>query len=630
MSLNWREQITFHPELQDISCWPAVNVQRMDANKRKKYLRNLKIVASVLDDMPYDEIAKRNNVTTGRISQLMRRCLQPNDGKEDLPLTKGLIPGLHIRRAEPSSHITTLSDNVGFRGQFRRLLEVNPSILEKLSFFITKKLKDRPEAHTILPRWFHAEFKRILEELNLPKNEYPYNTGSIAYTSVSRLLKKLLAKEYLQRVPKRIEKIVPNSQIRKALRSIEIDEQITDIHSSFHLELNDGLIPLRLARVSVIVAIDSDTQCVFAFHLCLTSSPSQEDMLSLLEKLMVKDRNDYEITTPGIEILPDAEIPSLFQDNGTLLPPDIVKLDNALIHSATSVTSTLSNCLGATLHFGPAGQPVVRHQVEQAMKIVNEVTHRFASTTGSSVTDPIRESSKLAKKPPTTNIKVLEEAIFAVFANHNARLKGHLGGSSPIQTFNYQKENMWFRSLPKQHVDTFNPFTFDVEVPVKFYPNENRAPFINFAHVRYDGKCLSVSDVIGKSIRIRVNRKDVRRVKAYNCEGLYLGELHAPKSWLYFPHSLKLRQIIMKLVKRDSLRRKDPLIGYANLIMTKKKHPKYALQLYKLLESLNLNHINKFKNSDSKLTTQKRIVPPIVNSDKFDDWDDTWAMSNET
>jgi len=83
-------------------------------------------------------------------------------------------------------------------------------------------------------------------------------------------------------------------------------------------------------------------------------------------------------------------------------------------------------------------------------------------------------------------------------------------------------------------------------------------PYVNFLGARYSSDVLSGNPaLIGKGLRIYVEVKDLRRVRAYFENGQELGFLVANRPWCFTAHSLRTRREILRLQARGKLRYRE-------------------------------------------------------------------------
>lgn len=604
MLVTWKSCIVNHPELRDINNWPNISIESIEKHKRKLYLRNLRIVSSVLTGESQKEVAEMMQVSKSTVTRLLQRSLSFIEG--GMPqLTAALIPNSQIAKRHRRAELNTHGSKRGDANSFYYLLDNVPTLKDKLDQFILAKLKDSADAQTLMPKWFHGEFKRILAEMNWPKDTYPYTSSSLAYESVRQYFHKRvneLLSERL-RLADPIFETMDKSQ-NLALREVHIDEQITDIQTTIYIEYNDELVPLRVARVSLILMADSDSDCYLGYHLALSKAPTQQDMLTLINNVLSRWK-PLNLTTPKLKYTIGACFPSALGGNFANMVFNHIKLDNALIHLANSVRSYFCEHQGATVNLGKPYSPKSRNWVEHAFNATaNQISHRFASTTGSSSSDKIKESRKNKKKPPAVTLNAFNEMLSVMLTHHNIKPQARLGGATPLETITKNMDNGFSRLSYTKFNSTTSPLIDEKIVPVKFLVNENRAPFINFYKVRYSGKCLRNPSVLQSKIRIKFNRMDIRTLEAFTLDGEFLGTIYAPKSWRRFKHSIHTRQLINKLTKDHTLQDSDPLSGYAQYLLDRKKQPKYALQLARLASEASI--VGEKVKSPTKHKTSKK------------------------
>lgn len=104
---------------------------------------------------------------------------------------------------------------------------------------------------------------------------------------------------------------------------------------------------------------------------------------------------------------------------------------------------------------------------------------------------------------------------------------------------------------------------------MRAYLDRGVRPHINLYGVRYTSNILACStDLIGKSLLIYMNADDLRRVRAFQPDGVELGILEAQGAWGVMRHNLKLRQQIDKENKGKKRSRvaveADPIADYVD------------------------------------------------------------------
>lgn len=584
MRITWKNRLEQRPSLRSFERWPAIPLDSLPRKRRKAFLRNQRILAEVLcGDKKLKKIARQHNVSIGFVSQLLNRCLGGEEDKEPA-LTIGLVPYQTLVNKQRKKSLPTLQKKCGGACAFKELLKEVPGLREGLDEMIQAKLKDAPYAQRLTPQAFHGEFKRILSESHWPRDRYPFTTESLAYASVRRYLKKRIDELQKERQQRRLSpprKLTHSKRIYRAMRATQIDEHILNLRGSVHLELNDELIPLPIARANVLVPVDVDTTCILGYLLAPTRHPNQQDMLTLFDNCL-QPWQPLELMTPGLSYAPGASFPNGL-DDAFPISFGTVHMDNALMHRANSVIDLICENLGATLDLGLPAMPIIRELVESIFDYISEhLSNRVASTTGSHPKDPIKESRKNQKKVPLITFQILIEALSIILTEYNITPRADLGYASPLELYQHHCTNHFVRYVPHFISEQWQPFIGSMELPLHWYKHENRLPFVNFYYARYQGPGLL--QAAGEHIRIRVlfDRRDIRTLQAYTLSGEYLGVLHAPLSWQRFPHSLSTRQWIHKNVKRYRLNMRDPLSSYFRYLLDNKGHPNTALSLLRV------------------------------------------------
>lgn len=575
------------PQWQDIENWPTVDIfVGMTQKKRKLFNRNWSLLSRALQGEPLHQLACEYGLSSSRVTQILQRAL---GGDEDTPplLSRGLIPGNRLQPMKRFTPLSTHQKNHGARGSFSHLLEALPNLKVYLDKLIKGYVRRLRRGQNLTPRVFHQAFIRYLKNQKWPQDTYPFTEASLGYQSLRRYLNKQVIMLTLPKTSARV--ILPTQSSMRIGQEIQIDEHLVHVHGQVGIIFNDVIEPLRLSRISLLLARDVGSNCHLGFTLALTGSPNQDDILSLLEKIH-SPWKPRELKTPGLSYLPNAGFPTGDDGASSRVTLGIVRLDNALIHKANTVRSLLLQYCGATINFGLVRTPKARNIIEQAFKQLNEGLHRFPSTSGSHSQDSKAEPRKHKAKAPIIPLSTLEEVIDVLLANENASSQGNLGGSSALEVWKYQLSNMMIPLRPKLFGNTFKPFHTRQVVTVRKPKRECRSPFINFQGARYNGNNLNNVDLINKEILIEYDRRDIRTLVAYTLDGQPLGLLVAPKAWQRFRHGLKTRKIINKLIKGERIKREDPLGGYFDYLLEHRYIPAEALKMIKLTREYEFNN----------------------------------------
>ncbi|MDR9423657.1 MAG: Mu transposase C-terminal domain-containing protein [Marinobacter sp.] len=577
MELTWRERLVAEPEWRDIANWPLVDTQRLSSPHQRRYHKNLRIAAGVLQGTPLKVVASEVGVSPGRVSQLMERCL---GGPEDAPpaLTRGLIPFLKVKRSGRSSTLPTLEQPAGSRCAFSHLLATVPGLEDTLTKQIRLAAQRSRRGQNLTPKALHAHFIAYLESQNWPRDAYPFTSASRGYESVRRFLQRAKTDFLMPSDPKRATG--PRTTPVTAFQEIQIDEAHIDCKGAAAVVLHKRMKPIRLSRISLLLARDVGTGCYLASTIAPDVHPNAADVLALLEQLVLP-WEPLELTTPGLSYIATAGFPSALGESYCRPAFGLVRMDNALAHLSHQVRRMVCDHLGAASNFGLPKAPKARALIEQAFRRLNIDIHRFPSTTGSHPADPLREPNKLQKEPPFVSLRALEEAVSILLTEHNHRPLGNQGGVTPMEQMEYQMANHLIPLRSGSLGPGLKPFERMQAATVrKGFTAEQ--PRINFQGCQYEGAALNSATLIGQQVNIVFDIRDIRHLRVITLEGSPLGTVSAPTTWLKFAHSLSMRKRINRMVKERFLSRRDPLGGYFNYTMAHRHLPKEALTMVSL------------------------------------------------
>lgn len=604
MRITWQQRINQHPNLADISNWPTVNHIELKGKDRRIYLRNYRIVEKVLNGDRFKNIAHEFNLSVSSISRLLNRVLGGYEDEEPA-LSRALIPNQKIHSGDRVMPLSKSKSN-GSRGAFNYILDQHPEIKNKLHNLIKAFVNNHKSGQNLTPKSFHKYFIAELKSLNWPDNLYPFDQDKLAYETCRKYFHEICDE---MRMPKFKEpKAIKSTRIIPLLpyQKVQLDSQVMDINVNVTIDHNGVEETLRLSRLSLFLMKDVASDCILSYFLCLTKDPNLDDLLSLFGFLNKKWK-PMNLKTPGLKYTHGACFPSGINEDFQYRSVGIVQLDNALCHLANKIKDYVLGTLHATLNYGLPANPKGRSLIEYGFKLLNETTHRFPSTTGSSPIDPIKETKNNLKTPPQVSLRALEEVLSVVVTDHNVRMQERLKGCSPIEYIKQadQKHPLRINFVLKQL--GINPFLCSKKVTVRWYKNDNRPPQVSFLGLRYVGEGLKKSKLTNKQISIKYDRRDLRYIEAFTLDGKSLGLLKAPLSWQSHPFSERTKKRINKLTRDNHLRLKDPLKDMLEITLIDKHKPKKALEVVRLIKEYN-SSINTFDHL-AKETYPKNNLP---------------------
>lgn len=577
MDLSWQERLMQEPEWWEFSRWPFLDTHSLSPESRRAYHRNARIVAAVLNGDSLKDAAQAAQVSPARVTQLMHRCLA---GDEDSPpaLTQGLVPHQRLKQSGRKAALSTLTDSLGDRCAFEFLLAQVPGLHEHLMKQIRRAVRRNRRSQNLTARRFHADFISYLIAQDWPQDTYPFTSVSRGYESIRRFLARTQAD---LRMPRQSHRVIgPKTAPIGAFQEIHIDEAHIDCHGSAAVVLHNRMKPVRLGRISLLLARDVATGAYLAATFALTPHPNSADVLALLEQL-VQPWTALTLTAPGLSYTSTTGFPSALDESFCRPAFGIVRLDNALTHLSHQVRRMVCDHLSATCNFGLPKNPKARALIEQAFRRLNIDIHRFPSTTGSHPTDSLREPTKLQKEPPFVSLRALEEAITVLLVEYNHSPLANMGGVTPMEQMQYQMANHLLPLRATSLGPGLGPFERTTTVTVRKGFTAD-APRINFAGCQYEGVALNSARLINEKVSVVLDIRDIRELQVFTLNGKSLGRVIVQGTWNRFPHSVSMRKRIRRLVREHVLSAKDPLGGFYDYMMAHRHLPRDALTLVEM------------------------------------------------
>lgn len=606
MTSAWRVRLQDDPSLRDTSTWPQVDYLAVTPDQKRILSRNLIMVTKALEGQTLRSIEREYKMASGRLSHLLNRCL--GGQLQDPPaLMLGLIPGTHLRQGQRRTPLGTISKQTGDACAFRHLLKSVPGLVDHLDRIIKGHLTRSRCGINLKVKDFHAGLLAYLHAASWPNTVYPLNRPSKGYYAARNYLIKRIPTLLDQAQPQPLT--LPVARPVAVMEEIEIDEHRVDAESALQLKLSDTWEPLRVSRFTLLAARDVGTTCALAFHLCLSPAADKGDLLALFNKMMHPWRIQP-FTTPGIEqdldgVIPK-EIASLYQRASI----GIIRLDNALIHLAERVQHYICNTHCATLNLGVPGTPLARQLIETAFREMNITVHSLPSSSGKNPVDPRKEARKNRKSAPEVSVQTLEEIIQAHMLASNASKRGCLGGQTPIEALVYGLRHGWIPLHSPDVVSKRDPLQFEEWVSVHNDHHDTYCPYVVFMRTKYRNPGVIPRTLVGTKVRIVYQYDEIRTLRVYAKSGKYLGELFAPKSWQRFPHGVRTKKTINKLIDKGGVTRKNPCAGYLNFVLAKRKSPTYTLELVRIAREFELDHYVRDKHHRKpRLKRESRPLP---------------------
>jgi putative transposase len=628
LGTSWKETIQSLPELCKIDNWPYIDPFDLETHKRKRFTRNRKIAAEMVKGAIGTQVADKYGVSPSYITYLMTRCMSLGDDGYPL-LTEVLVPGFNLGKGLRKDDFSSLDDQKGSRGEFKKLLSEVPEIKETFDKMIYAFVRRKKNAQNINPTILRAEMIRILLSKGWSTDLYPLKDASVAYESIRKYLMKAILK-FNTPAKKKKRTIYKKRLSTLPFQEIQIDAQTADIHTSVKLEIDGKKYPLRLSRVTLFLAIDVATNCVVAYHICLTRAPTQLDLLILINNIFTR-WSPMKLSTPGLEYTDGSSMPNAVIDEPNMIGLNMVSLDNALCHLAATVRFYLCDELGATLNLGLPKSPKRRNFIEYVFHVLNQTIHRFPSTTGSHSRDPKKESSSNSKSPPLLTLKAFEEVLDVVITDYNAKPQKRLASYSPIemvkQHFETQPVRYNFDYEHKRH----EPFFAYKQATIRCIVKENRDPHVSFKGLRYTNSDFTDKTLRGTRVKIKYDLRDIREIEVQTLGGKLITKLNAPRTYQRYKLSINTLNFINELTNEKVKLGKDPVAGVMAHLLRNKTLPQTALRIAHLhrdmmcsTDSIEISTSTKAQNKPDNSTKTSKAKAPRKIGDWFEEFDSNY------
>ncbi|BCG01575.1 hypothetical protein PPGU19_095350 (plasmid) [Paraburkholderia sp. PGU19] len=560
------------PELQalDLASWPAVAWTDFDAKARKVIKMRMQAIERFARGEPVKGIEQSTGVNRRQLYRLLERGLSLHpDGR--IYGFRGLQSYVRVTEYARLGQITVRGErgSRGTAGAFSQLLERYPS----LSVWLRSQLKRRRvtleqihtegRLHTRLSglQPLHVEFLWQCRSAGLTVGDYPFNTRGRAIRSLAAHLKAEMLRNFatgaraagashLKGIP-RHEDDFASPPATRPYQVVEFDGHRLDIRLKVVVRDQLGFEhEFEIERVWLLAIIDVSTRAVLGYHIALGREYSRYDVIKTIENALEPHR-PRTFTIPGLTYGPRDGFPSQRLPELAYVTWEWMKLDNAKANLANESRAALCEFVGCCVDAGPKYSPDERPYIERFFgTIAGRLSSRLPGYTGSHPRDLRR-----ALADPKGNLRLyvsldeLEELIEYAIASYHGTPHAGLNNVTPLEAMEYfvrgsQQLLTW---LPEHHRRSLCLMQSAIHCQVRAYLGKGVRPHINLHGARYTSAVLACStQFIGKRLLVYMNADDMRSVRAFLPDGTELGVLDVQGAWRLIPHTLKLRQEILK------------------------------------------------------------------------------------
>ena len=559
------------PELQDLSFWPTVDPGALDEQRRAELLARIEAVRLYVAHTPVKAIESATGVRRSVLFLLIRRCIKPHpDGR--IRGFRALIPYARAKDYERIKPVapTTRTRTSGSSGAMTRLLQQ----YESLTLVLRRCLSDRAVyigaagqicgLHTV-----HGTFLDACRDLGLTVADYPLNQDRQGIRSLSRAIHRLAMQSFAgaaraagaERVsaPWAAPAHAREPGARRPLEVVEFDGHKLDLRLHVRYEDSGGVVEdIDVNRVWLLVVIDVYSRAILGWTLVLSAEYDRNDVVRTIQQCLTVQRRRARLSIPGLSYAPAGGFVSEVIPRLEGACWERLRLDNARANLAADTLSLLCTVVGCVAEAGPVASPTERPYVERFFgTLARTLSHRLPGSTGSDVQDIRRRLSDPAGKDAlAVSFDELLELLDVTIANYNGTPHDGIGARSPLEflarAMALQGDAVRVLSEPfRRQLCILQPSRL---CRVAGSLKDGKRPYINLLGVRYSSRLLQqATDLIGQPLRIHVDPQDLRVVYAYLPGGAEFGPLNASRPWHLTPHSMRLRQEILRLRRQRKL-----------------------------------------------------------------------------
>lgn len=548
----------------DLNDWPT---PQKDLVADPSYSIKKVAVSMYFANESYDKIYATTRLSASWVRKLAGKCLtRRSDGS--IWGFAALIRYTHTtpyKRHLPPPHENNQyeASKGGYSGSFMQLLAEHPDIVNMIEDSV---LKNRIEIH---PRWvdLHAAVTKLLKRSGVRADSYPFNTADQLYTSLTTFCRSFLCTDPMKWIERRFGREAARrtrvgSGVPSLLRSqwsfqiVEMDFARRDAAGVVIVDTpKKGVLEVPVSRWWAGMALETYLDLIIGTSDSFMAQTTEECVLELVGHTIAPQHPEESLMryeeTPDGRWLPN-QLNSEIAWNGW----DVLKLDQAWAHKATTVVAAIVSTIGCAVCYGERRAWWRRHAVESMQgKTAESGDHRLVSTYGTGPMDKKRSNPTEAAK----TFGVREEDL----CNAHKKTVRWLNDKCNAANFSYSPnellgvaltngEGIFFpRPLPLARRED-HPFMWKtIPCVIKGDARSGKAPYIEIGPDIFHGTQLqSAWSQIGKNAFLQVDIHDMRIARAVIAEtGLSLGSVFPALKWTIARVSWRDHLIINKFAK---------------------------------------------------------------------------------
>lgn len=562
-------------ELKALETWPTVDHTALEATRRATFQQRAEAIRLFVlsSDLPLVEIEARTGVSRRSFVRLFGRCVaRHSDGR--IQGFRALVPHSRLKPYTRTAPVPLSRHSSNTSGAFSQLLTRYPSIAKWLDRVVRQRSQPTNGSREVRPslKRIHKTFLEKCRELNITAAEYPFNRDYQAKRSLATYIAYLRNTSFETAAADAGARHVGQAwsgdvatmkkPVTRPFEAVEFDGHKIDVrlaarvHDPFGFEM-----VYEIGRIWILVVIDVSTRAVLGYALALGLEYTKEDTVQAIQAALMPHRQ-RELKIPGLSYRREGGFPSEVIPEAAYACWEWFRCDNAKAHVSEHTLACLTEVIGTWPDLGPTGEPNERSYIERFFGLLAQhMAHRLPGTTGSNPQDVCRilgDPGSDARLLVT--LDEIEDLVDVMMSDYNGEPHDGLGGRTPMEAMRYflTKQATPLRTLALSRRNDVVLLQESKITPVKGSVAKGIRPYVNFYGARYSNGVLSGNAaLIGKSLRIYFDSRDLRRLRAYFENGDELGVLIAARPWCFTAHSLRVRREILRLRALGKLRYRE-------------------------------------------------------------------------
>ena len=415
--------------------WIEIPADVVPEKYRELYKKRKMALDMYIDGFKMSDIEERTTIKHGNIPKLLNRCLSINNENAYYGYL-GLIPRMRI------AEITIINDSS--RQYFTKLLNEYPEIEQFIMgnyFGISPYTSER----VMNVRTLHEKFLRKCKDIQIPDDEYPFNSDNLGYYALYRYIKKI-SKENIEFAANREfkdakQKIMSTGVGKKysmnpiaPYNTVQVDGHIIDIIYTTQVKREDGTIQsMPASRCWVFAVIDIATRCIIGYSMSQEMNYNQYDVLRAFQNsILPHQKMNFKI--PGFSYPENGGFPSMALPETQYALFDMVMLDNAKSHLSKNVRDKALNTINCTLNYGSVATPETRGIIERFFRTLEtKGFHRLPMTTDSNARGVKRRNPEYKAIKYDVTYDDIMEVVEQLIIQYNNSPHESLYNNTPLQ-----------------------------------------------------------------------------------------------------------------------------------------------------------------------------------------------------